>query len=83
MNIIRVDENTVKLVDETIVDLRELKQQVIDLTEMANNITFIELTNISEEVDGLIRLENAKRQEIKSHLLEQARIKQEELENYG
>jgi hypothetical protein len=44
--IIRIDENTVKVVNETIIDLQELRDRIQDLTNQANSIPLLPVPRI-------------------------------------
>lgn len=59
MEYIKIDENTVKLVSEKVIDLAELRQKIFQIEIDINSISLIEIPDyLSEEIKELIREKN-------------------------
>jgi len=80
--IVKIDENTVKVVSERIVDLNVIRHEIAESIALAESIEMVPTDGLSGEVLDAVIAENSRRELDKSYLLEQARMKQEELNQY-
>ena len=68
------------------INLKDLQNEIDELTLQANNLKFIDyfkIKGLTQEIIEVLEQENAKRDEQKSYFLEMARMKQEELDKYN
>lgn len=81
----KIDKDTVEITEKKIIDLKPLRENKLNFETQANEITFLDWSKIkglTEEMIYILQQENARRDELKSYFLEQARMKQEELNKY-
>ena len=79
------DKDTKTITITKIINLKAIREEIISFQNLANEITFIDYSKIkglTDDMKGVLDKENSERELIKADLLENKRIKQEELDSY-